>query len=112
MKQPASETPSEIVSVLYQAAIPKLIVLIEHNRSVIKLIQLNEPAQGDVRGNSIVLDDVAPWQTLRNTLPDEFDLRLREALQFLLEAMKYEIWVADSSCSGKRRSLSVETGDI
>lgn len=89
-KQHASEAASEIVSVLYQAAIPELVVLIEHASRVIKRIQSNKSAQGGVHGNSIILDDVAPRQTLRNIMLDEYDLRLREATLCLLEAMKCE----------------------
>ena len=90
MRQPASESPSEIFSILYQAAIPNLIVMNEHARSMIKLFQLNEHAPEDGCGNIVVIDDAAPQQALRNALFDDYDLRLREALQLLLEAMKYE----------------------
>src|ERR1700738_4877470 len=82
-KKSASESPSEIVSILHQAIVPSLIILIEHSRSLIKLFQLGEQACGAARGDSIVIDDVTPGQTLRDELFREYDLRLREALQFL-----------------------------
>jgi len=81
---------NDSVSILHQAIVPSLVVLIEHSRALIKLFQLREQTREIARGHGVVIDDLTPGQTLRDELFQEYDSRLHEALQFLLEAMKYE----------------------
>lgn len=69
----------------YWSIVSDLVSLIERTRGYQLVNEAVEPASAD-DGNVVVLDDVAPEQASEATLLSDCNLRLREALHFLLEA--------------------------
>jgi hypothetical protein len=69
----------------YWSIVSELVSLIEKTRGYQLVNEAVAPASPD-DGNVVVLDDVAPEQASEATLLSDCNLRLREALHFLLEA--------------------------
>ena len=69
----------------YWSIVSELVSLIEKTRGYQLVNEAVAPASPD-DGNVVVLDDVAPAQASEATLLSDCNLRLREALHFLLEA--------------------------
>jgi len=69
----------------YWSIVSELVSLIDRTRGH-QLIKEAAEAVVPVDGNIAVLDDIAPQQTSEATLLGDCNLRLREALHFLLEA--------------------------
>jgi hypothetical protein len=69
----------------YWSIVSELVSLIEKTRGYQLVNEAVAPALPD-DGNVVVLDDVAPAQASEATLLSDCNLRLREALHFLLEA--------------------------
>jgi hypothetical protein len=82
---PNIQIPVEQRSDAYWSIVSDLVSLIDRTHGYQKLTEASEPAQsGD--GDVVVLDDMRPPQTPENLLLSDCNLRLREALHFLLEA--------------------------
>jgi hypothetical protein len=69
----------------YWSIVSDLVALIERTRGYQLVNEAVEPSSAD-DGEVVVLDDVAPEQASEVTLLSDCNLRLREALHFLLEA--------------------------
>ena len=69
----------------YWAIVSDLVSLIDRTRGYQLLNEAAEPGSPD-DGDIVVLDDVAPDHASEATLLSDCNLRLREALHFLLEA--------------------------
>ncbi len=72
----------------YWAVVADLVSLIQRTRTLERVHELMKPAGDDEQpaGDVFVLDDVTPRQPLPVTAISDCNLRLREALHFLLEA--------------------------
>jgi hypothetical protein len=82
---PNIQIPVEQRTDAYWSIVSDLVSLIDRTHSYQKVNETSESAQA-CDGDVVVLDDMRPAQTPETLLLSDCNLRLREALHFLLEA--------------------------
>lgn len=83
---------------VYWSIVSDLVSLIERTRGY-QLVNEAIDATLPYDGNVVVLDDIAPEQSSEATLLGDSNLRLREALHFLLEARASRKQRADTAAA-------------
>lgn len=98
VRNPADEQPADA----YWSIVSDLVSLIDRTRGYHLVNAAVEPTPS-VEPNVVILDDVAPVQTPEVMLLSDCNLRLREALHFLLEARASRKVAAASGLDGSER---------
>jgi hypothetical protein len=96
--------PARVQQPDYWVMISDLMSLIERIRTCMQIAS-DSPGCEETEDNVVVLNDIAPQDTLRNNALNDCCLQLREALHFMLEA-RASSGIRDSRSAGERLTNS------